>query len=50
MVDELKDMIAAVKDEKMRAILETLLERLEELEYRQSAPPIRMGLRPNADR
>lgn len=50
MVDELKDKIAALEDEEMRAILELLLERLEELEERISAPPIRMGQRPNADR
>lgn len=49
-MDELKDKIANVEDEEIRAILELLLERLEELEARQSAPPIRMGLRPNADR
>lgn len=50
MVDELKDMIAAIKDEKMRAALELLLERIEELEARMAAPPIKMGIRPNADR
>lgn len=50
MADELKEKIADVEDEEMRAILELLLERLEELETRQSAPPIKMGIRPGADR
>lgn len=50
MVEELKDKIAALEDEELRAILELLLERIEELESRLSAPPIRMGLQPNANR
>lgn len=50
MDDALKDKIAAVEDEEIRAILEMLLERLEELDARQSAPPIKMGIRPGADR
>lgn len=50
MADELKDKIADVEDEEVRAILELLLQRLEELEERQSAPPIKTGIRSNADR
>lgn len=49
-MDDLKDKIAALEDEDLRVILEALLERIEELEERQSAPPIKMGIRPHADR
>lgn len=48
--DNLADKIATVEPEELREILESLLERIEELEERQSAPPIRMGIRPSADR
>lgn len=50
MDDELKDMIATIEDENLREILEAILKHLEDLEERQSAPPIKMGMRPSADR